>query len=146
MQCYKYDIGGRFIEAVEVMLSPVDESPMLPFGSTLIAPAEPEPGCYVAFAEGEWHQIENPVTPPPVPQIISMRQCQLYLDKMEPIGGLNVLDIIDGYVETQPRPWQIEWAKSDEVWRSSPMVEQMRQMFGWPVEQMDQMFLEASQS
>lgn len=81
-----------------------------------------------------------------IPHDISMRQCWLYLDAMPPITGRNVLDIInEDIVPTLPRRARLEWDARPPVWRSSPMVEQMRQMFGWTAEQMDQMFRDASE-
>jgi len=80
--------------------------------------------------------------PPYVPFSISMRQCQLYLYAMDEGVTLNT---ITNYVLTLSIPAQIEWNTSADVWRSSPMVEQMRLMFGWTVEQMDQMFVTAEQ-
>ena len=80
--------------------------------------------------------------PPIVPTQISMRQCQLYLWMMDEGVTLNT---INAYVLTMQPLAQIEWDTSSEVWRLSPMVEAMRIMFGWSVEQMDQMFLDASE-
>lgn len=89
--------------------------------------------------EREIDEIE--IIPLPTPSIISMRQCQLYLYNMD--NG-TTLQQIENYVLTLSRKAQIEWNTSAEVWRSSPMVEQMRLMFSWTMEQMDNMFLEAS--
>lgn len=80
----------------------------------------------------------------PVPFEVSMRQCQTYLFQMPLINDRNVLDIIEqDVVPTLSRLAQIEWKTNPPVWRSSPMVEQMRQMFGWSIEEMDQMFRDA---
>jgi len=78
------------------------------------------------------------IAPPLIPQIIKMRQCQLYLYDIEMLEPVN-----QAVLNMSPKA-QIEWNTSDEVWRTSPMVEQMRLMFGWTVEQMDQMFLDAA--
>lgn len=84
-----------------------------------------------------------PISEPPVtiPQSISMRQTRLYLYDVD--NG-STLSAVETYVLTMSPKAQIEWNTSAEVWRSSPMVEQMRVMFGWTIEQMDTMFIEAS--
>lgn len=89
------------------------------------------------------YEFYTPPTPEPivyVPQTISMRQCQLYLYAMD--NGI-ILDNINNYILTLSKPAQIEWNTSAEVWRSSPMVESMRLMFNWDIEQMDNMFIDA---
>jgi hypothetical protein len=96
---------------------------------------------------GDWlWNGETVVEPPPVPEplpytptMISMRQCQLYLYDM------GTLAAIEAVVLTLSDKAQIEWRTSKDVWRSSPMVEQMRIMFNWSVDQMDQMFRDAEQ-
>lgn len=85
---------------------------------------------------GEW-PLPRPAQPLWVPQIISMRQCQLYLYDM---GALSDVEQI---VQGMTPKAIIEWNKSSEVWRSSPLVEQMRVAFGWTTDQMDQMFIDA---
>jgi len=82
--------------------------------------------------------VEPTIEPPYVPQIIKMRQCQLYLYDIEMLEPVN-----QAVLNMSPKA-QIEWNTSDEVWRTSPMVEQMRLMFGWTVAQMDQMFIDAA--
>jgi hypothetical protein len=80
-----------------------------------------------------------------IPQIITMRQCQLYLDNLPLINGRNVLDIIiEDVVPQLSRREKIEWDTSKDIWRSNPMVEQLRLMFGWTQEQTDNMFKDAS--
>lgn len=106
-----------------------------------LASSQPGKGCTVYT--GEWPILT--AEPLYVPHDISMRQCWLYLDAMPLINGRNVLDIIlEDVVPTLSRRARLEWDARPPVWRSSPMVEQMRLMFGWNVEQMDQMFRDAS--
>lgn len=73
-----------------------------------------------------------------IPSTISMRQCQLYLYDAGLLSG------VESIVASLSPKAQIEWRTSAEVWRSSPMVEQMRLMFGWTVGQMEQMFIDAA--
>lgn len=47
-----------------------DDSPP-PYYSTDVPPPAPEPGCYVAYAQGEWHQIALPV-PPEQPETVTV--------------------------------------------------------------------------
>lgn len=77
--------------------------------------------------------------PPYIPSTISMHQCRLYLYDM------GTLAAVTAAVQQASPKAQIEWETSAEVWRSSPTVEQMRIMFGWTVEQMDQMFIDANE-
>lgn len=78
---------------------------------------------------------------PYVPQSISMRQTRLYLYDLDAGATLSA---VEAYVLTMPPKAQIEWNTSAEVWRTSPMVEQMRLMFGWTTKQMDQMFIDGN--
>lgn len=89
-------------------------------------------------------EIDQTPYVPYVPFEVSMRQCQTYLYQMPLINGRNVLDIIEqDVVPSLSKLAQIEWKTNPPVWRSSPMVEQMRVMFGWTIEQMNQMFIDA---
>jgi hypothetical protein len=85
---------------------------------------------------------EPTMQPPYTPQSITMRQCRLYLYAMD--AG-STLTSINSYVLSQSPQAQIEWETSHEVWRASPMVEQLRLMFAWTTDQMDTMFRDASQ-
>lgn len=83
---------------------------------------------------------DYPFPDPPsiIPATISMRQAQLYLYDM------GTLDAVEAIVATLSPKAQIEWRTSNDVWRSSPLVEMMRVSFGWSTADVEQMFVDAS--
>lgn len=90
----------------------------------------------------EWADPPAPPEPQPyVPFSISMRQCQLYLYDLD--NGATLAAVAQ-LAQSMGAKANIEWLTSSEVWRNSPMVELMRQQFGWTTEQMDDMFREAN--
>lgn len=83
-----------------------------------------------------------PAGPPPVPQIVTMRQARLALLVA---GKLSQVDTV---IESLPEPHKsaarIEWDYSSEVQRDRPFVKQIGAALGYTDEQLDQLFVEAS--
>lgn len=81
--------------------------------------------------------IEPESTPEPIPQSITPRQARLKLLEAD------LLDNLEGLITTN-RAWQIEWEYATEVKRDSPLIDAVASEAGLTVEQIDQMFIEAS--
>ena len=77
-------------------------------------------------------------TPEPVPPSITPRQARL---KLLEVGLLDELEAII----TTNSEWQIEWEYATEVKRDSPLIDAVASQAGLTNEQIDQMFIEASQ-
>jgi hypothetical protein len=72
-----------------------------------------------------------------VPSSITPRQARLKLLEV------NLLDNLEAVITTN-RAWQIEWEYATEVKRDSPLIDAVASEASLTVEQIDQMFLEAS--
>lgn len=89
--------------------------------------------------------VESPiivVEPDPqslIPQSVSMRQARLALHAAGLLAGINAaITQIGGAA-------QIEWEYATEVRRDNPLIEMVRQANSMTVEQIDQLFIAASQ-
>ena len=80
--------------------------------------------------------------PPPVPQIVTMRQARLAL------LGAGLLSQVDAAIDALPEPQKsaarIEWDYSSEVHRSRPFVQQLGHALGLSDEQLDALFTQAA--
>ena len=72
-----------------------------------------------------------------VPTSISMRQGKLHL------LSLDLLDSVEAIISTN-RSWQIEWEYSSEVLRTSPIIEILKVNLQLTDDQVDDMFIAAS--
>lgn len=72
-----------------------------------------------------------------VPTSISMRQGKLHL------LSLDLLDSVEAIISTN-RSWQIEWEYSSEVLRTSPLIEILKVNLQLTDDQVDDMFIAAS--
>ncbi len=89
-----------------------------------------------------WDYIDGKLTPPettpePIQTSITPRQARLKLLEA------NLLDNLEAIITTN-RSWQIEWEYATEVKRDSPLIDAVATQAGLTVEQIDQMFVEAS--
>ena len=79
----------------------------------------------------------------PVPTSVTSRQAHIYMHRK------GLLDEISAKFNELPEPAQtevhIEWAKATVIERSNPLVKQIQLMFDWSEEDLDQMFIEASE-
>lgn len=73
-----------------------------------------------------------------IPDSITPRQARLKLLEAD------LLDNLDAVITTN-RAWQIEWEYATEVKRDSPLIAAVATQAGLTSEQIDQMFIEASQ-
>jgi len=82
-----------------------------------------------------------PYVPPPpqVPQVISMRQARLAL------LGAGLLDDVEAAVAQAPRAVQIEYEYSSELHKDWPTLVMLAAALGMTDEQVDQLFITASQ-
>lgn len=88
--------------------------------------------------------------PPPaaeaaeVPEVLTadMRQVRLKL-LSEPAGEGTRLDVVEGFVATQPPAVQIEWQYARELRRDHPLVAVMGLSFGLDAAALDAWFIEA---
>jgi len=81
--------------------------------------------------------IEPEPTPEPTPTSITPRQARLKLLEAD------LLDNLEAVITTN-RAWQIEWEYATEVKRDSPLIDAVASEASLTVEQIDQMFIEAS--
>lgn len=72
-----------------------------------------------------------------VPQVVTSRQMFHALDQ----AGL--LDDIEAFVATQPRPVQIDWNKSREFQRDNVLLNAMAPLLGLTQEDLDALFIAA---
>jgi hypothetical protein len=75
--------------------------------------------------------------PEPIPSSITPRQARLKLLETD------LLDNLEAVITTN-RAWQIEWEYATEVKRDSPLIDAVASEASLTVEQIDQMFIEAS--
>ena len=81
--------------------------------------------------------VEPAPLPEPIPQVITMRQCRLYLLNQ------NLLDNVENIV-SQNKAWQIEWEYATDVLKDSPLVSVLANELDLNQEQLNMMFIEAS--
>jgi hypothetical protein len=97
-----------------------------------------EPGKF-AFLEGQWVEYVKPI---PVPKSVTMRQARLAL------LGAGILSGVDTAIDALPSPQKeqarIEWDYSSEVFRDKQLVGMMTSALGLTDEQVDQLFIAAS--
>jgi hypothetical protein len=74
-----------------------------------------------------------------IPQVVSMRQAKLAL------LTANLLDTVDGAMKLADRKAQIEWEYAQEVNRDWPTLTLMQNTLNLTDEQIDQLFISASQ-
>lgn len=98
----------------------------------------------VQMSEEEIHSHLNPPIPPaPIPQVVTMRQARLallaagLLDDVE--TALSSLEGAEGQAA------RIEWDYSSEVHRNKPFVSMLGVQLGLTEEQIDDLFVAASQ-
>lgn len=72
-----------------------------------------------------------------VPQSITMRQARLHLLDLELLDNVEALVSLD-------RRWNIEWEYANEVLRTSPLIDAIKENINLTDEQIDTMFIEAS--
>ena len=99
-------------------------------------------GMYYQWDGAGWVELNEYPTPPPppvvIPQSISPRQARLKLLEAD------LLDNLEAVITTN-RAWQIEWEYATEVKRDSPLIDAVASEAGLTSDQIDQMFIEASQ-
>ena len=88
--------------------------------------------------ELEWDLMESQPKVEPIPTSITPRQARLKLLEA------SLLDNLEAVITTN-RAWQIEWEYATEVKRDSPLIDAVASEAGLTSEQIDQMFIEASQ-
>ena len=106
------------------------------FSDSIGAVLAQEAGIGWSYAGGVF--TAPPVPPVPVPQQVTMRQACIQLEA----DGL--LDDVEAVVATLPRIYQIEWQRASVVLRDNPLVEIVRQQQGMTAEQIDTLFINAS--
>lgn len=80
----------------------------------------------------------RPAPPPPVPDRVSARQFKLQL------LAAGLLDQVEAWVATQPKPVQIAYADSGEFVRDEPMMQAGFSALGFTSEQGDAFFTAAA--
>ncbi|AGR47754.1 tail fiber assembly like protein [Sinorhizobium phage phiM7] len=127
-----------------------DESPLepgvylIPAHATTIEPPEPLDGKYIVFLGNEWGYAEVPQTPPAPPVYVpplpgevtsvSARQFKLQL------YYTGILEIVNGWAQTQPVPVQLAYEYSSTFVKNDPMMRQGFTDLGFTEEQMDDFF------
>jgi hypothetical protein len=82
---------------------------------------------------------DDPTPPPPVPQSVSIREaCQA----LEEAG---MLDDIEAAIAAAPRTVQIDWQRATSVDRNWPTLLAIQSAMGLTDEQIDALFIRASQ-
>lgn len=97
----------------------------------------------VQIEEDEAQLIREQNAPPPlVPQKVTMRQAQ---ETLLEDGTLDLVNAtIDAMTGIEGRRAQIQWTKSQDVYRNWPLVIQLGPVIGKTPEQLDQLFMIAA--
>lgn len=97
----------------------------------------------VQMSEEEIHNHLNSPIPKYVPQSVTMRQARLAL------LAAGLLDDVETALTSmegdEGKAARIEWDYSSEVWRNKPFVQSLGTQLGLDDEQLDQLFITASQ-
>ena len=110
-----------------------------------IIPLDPENTDYATYLQ--WLSAGNtpdaePVVPPGVPQIVTMRQARLAL------LGAGLLPMVDAAIAALPSPQReaalIEWDYSSEVHRNRAFVLTLAAALNLSTEQLDSLFTQAA--
>jgi hypothetical protein len=98
-----------------------------------------EVACFIG---NNWVVLPSYPTPSPttepIPQSITPRQARLKLLEAD------LLDNLEAVITTN-RAWQIEWEYATEVKRDSPLIDAVASEASLTSDQIDQMFIEASE-
>jgi hypothetical protein len=99
-----------------------------------------------AYAVGETDVVESfDVIDPPAPDRVTSRQFNLALLAMPPIaGGDTLLDDVEAWIATQPRPVQVAFRSSSTFVRTEPMMQLGFTALGFSGQQIDDFFRTAS--
>lgn len=86
--------------------------------------------------------IASNTPPQAVPEKVTMRQAQ---EALLEDGSLDLVNAtIDAMTGLEGRRAQIQWTKSQDVYRNWPLVIQLGPVIGKTPEQLDQLFIKAS--
>lgn len=90
-----------------------------------------------------YHEVVDPTV---VPASVSMRQARLeLLATPSPAGGgQTLLDVVAGYIATQPQATQIEWNYATDIWRDRDLVIGIGAALGLTDAQIDALFIAAA--
>ena len=110
-----------------------------------IIPLDPENTDYATYLQ--WLSAGNtpdaePVVPPGVPQIVTMRQARLTLLGAGLLAGVEAA--IDALPEPQKSAARIEWDYSSEVHRTKPFVATLAGALSLTDTQLDNLFTQAA--
>jgi hypothetical protein len=135
MNVYLLDENNIFIGELEI-----DPMKALP-KCAIEQPPMLNDGQFAMYVNGNWVVLDSYPTPPTppvaIPTSITPRQARLKLLEA------SLLDNLEAVITTN-RAWQIEWEYATEVKRDSPLIDAVASEAGLTVEQIDQMFIEAS--
>lgn len=92
---------------------------------------------HVAQEDGSWV-----IPPPPVPQVVTMRQARISLSRAGHLAQVEqLLAAMEGQAGEEAR---IEWEYSQEVHRNKPFVVQIGAGLGLTSAQIDELFIAAA--
>lgn len=101
-----------------------------------------KPGADYELQDGEWVYVE-PVEE--VPDRVSARQFKLQmLEPIEPAYPDGIIDMVEGWIATQPRAIRIAYENSGSFVRDDPMMAVGFAALGFTEEQKDEFFRKAA--
>lgn len=99
-------------------------------------------GSTAQWIEGAWRQVHD-LADMPVPAVVSMRQARLALLGAGLLGAVE--SGIDGLPEPDRSAARIEWEYATELRRDHPLIASLAQQLGLSEQQVDGLFIAASQ-
>lgn len=152
MQIYHYDQSGLYLGDSAADPSPLEPGVFLiPAGATATKPPSARDGYLYRFVNGAWEEqyiepvseADQPIEPEPpvntIPQIVSKAQGLIALEMA------GVLVQIEDYMLTAPRLEQLAWNNIQQFERQSPLLNTLCTNFELSQEDVDNLFLSASQ-
>lgn len=122
MKVYHYDNLGRFTNADDAALDPIESLPLVPRNATLLEPPAALEGHYVAFADGAWHQIRQPQPSPDALREVMITEfetaVQNLLDSTARARGYDHIISLCSYAGDPNPRWDAE-GQAGRVWRSA---------------------------
>lgn len=147
MIVYQTDHEGVYLGPVQADESPLEPGVFLiPAGCVEVEPPTSPEGSFARWVNGSWVVEELP-PPEPDPEPEPFKPTVISKLQAELAAGEEVVNQIEVIMTDPETPWAMRraWISANELHRDSQMVDELKWLLNWTDEQVDTLFLAASQ-